>query len=190
MGMRLQTGTAIVAVFAMLVIAIGAGAAAGIAARRSPTLIPTPVPTVTPIPSPTPEPDTSPLVFEQPLASGCASADAVWVVSNGGGIGRFDGRRWSLIDSTLRSLVAATCWPDRIIAVGPAGRVLTIDDRAKTIRADDLGSFNLYGISLLPDGALVVGSDGNVERQTSSGWQPYARGIEEDLLAVVGFTGV
>src|SRR5438477_259418 len=69
------------------------------------------------------------------------------------------------------------------------GRILTIDDRAKTIRADDVGFNDFYGVSLLPDGALAVGSRGTVQRQTSAGWQPYAQGLEDDLFAVVGFSG-
>src|SRR4030081_1286013 len=113
----------------MLVIAIGAGGAAGNVTRPTPTPAPTPVPT--PVATPTPEPDTGPLVFQQPLAAGCASDDATWVVSDGGGIGRFDGRRWQLIDSTLRSLVAAACSPDSVFAIGSFGRVVTIDDVAK-----------------------------------------------------------
>jgi hypothetical protein len=43
-------------------------------------------------------------------------------------------------------------------------------------------------VSLVPDGALVVGSDGNVQRQTAAGWIPYAKGIVEDLYGVVGFS--
>lgn len=171
----------------MVVIAIGAGAAFGVVARPTPSVEPsaTPVPTVTPVP------DTGPLVFKQPLTAGCATEDAVWVVSDGGGIGRFDrlSQRWELIDSTLRSLAAAACGPDTVVAVGAFGRVVIIDDLMKTIRADDIGLFNAYAVSLLPDGALVVGSDGSVQRQTAGGWDQYAGGIAEDLYGVVGFAG-
>jgi hypothetical protein len=172
----------------MLVVAIGAGAAVGLVTRSTPTVAP---PTATPIPPPTPEPDTAPLVFKQPLAAGCTTADAVWVVSDGGGIGRFDRQRqrWELVDSTLRSLVAAACGPDGVLAVGAFGRLISIDEVARTIRADDLGLFNAYAISLMPDGAIVVGSDGTVQRQTAAGWIPYAKGIDEDLYGVVGFAG-
>src|SRR5688572_25055878 len=167
----------------MLVVAVGGGAAVGVFTRPTPTVAPTPVPTVTP------EPDTAPLVFKQPLVAGCATDDAVWVVSDGGGIGRFDRlrERWELIDPTLRSLVAAACRNAEVVAVGPFGRVLSIDDLAKTIRADDIGLFDAYAVSLLPDGALVVGSDGTVQRQTAAGWIEYAKGIVEDLYSVVGF---
>lgn len=171
----------------MVVIAIGAGAAVGVVTRPAPSV----EPTATPVPTVTPEPDTGPMVFKQPLTAGCATADAVWVVSDGGGIGRFDFQlqRWELIDTTLRSLVAAACGPDTVVAVGSFGRVVSIDDLAKTIQADDIGPFDAYGISLLPDGALVVGSEGNVQRQTFSGWDPYAEGIDEDLFGVVAFAG-
>jgi hypothetical protein len=184
-GGALRTTTALAVAAVMLVVAIGAGAAVGVLARPTPTPEP-PVPT----PTATPQPDTGPLVFKQPLVAGCATDDAIWVVSDGGGIGRFDrvAQRWELIDQTLRSLVAAVCTPDTVLAVGPFGRVLSIDDLAKTIRADDLGPFNPYAVSLVPDGALVVGSDGNVQRQTAAGWIQYAKGIVEDLYGVVGFS--
>jgi hypothetical protein len=171
----------------MVVVAIGAGAAVGVVTRPTPSVEPsaTPVPTVAPVP------DTGPLVFEQPLAAGCATDDAVWVVSDGGGIGRFDRlmQKWELIDPTLRSLVAVACGADSVVAVGAFGRVVDIDDLAKTIQADDVGLFNAYALALLPDGALVVGSEGTVQRQTAAGWGPYAAGIDEDLYGVAAFAG-
>ena len=181
----LGTGTAFAIAAIALVVAIAGGTIAGTLARPTPT----PSPTSEPTAAPTPEPDTAPLVFALPLVTGCATDDAVWVVSDGGGIGRFDGTTWRLADPTLHSLVGAVCESDVVLAIGPAGRVLTIDDRTKSIRADDLGIVDLFGVSLLPDGVLVVGSEGAVLRQTSSGWQPYARGLEEDLFAVVAFSG-
>lgn len=178
--------TALAAAAVMLVVAVGAGAAVGVFTRPAPT-----PPPALPTPTATPEPDTGPLVFKQPLVAGCATDDAIWVVSDGGGIGRFDRvrQRWELIDQTLRSLVAAACTADTVLAVGPFGRVVSIDDLGKTIRADDIGLFNPYAVSLVPDGALVVGSDGNVQRQTAAGWIQYAKGIVEDLYGVVGFSG-
>jgi hypothetical protein len=171
----------------MVVIAIGAGAAVGVVTRPVPSVEPSaaPAPTVTPVP------DTEPLVFKQPLTAGCATDDAVWVVSDGGGIGRFDPLlgHWQLVDSTLRSLVAAACGPDMVTAVGAFGRVVSIDEVARTIRADDIGLFDAYAVSLMPDGALVVGSGGSVQRQSSTGWDKYAEGIDEDLYGVVGFPG-
>ena len=170
----------------MLVVAVGAGAAFGVVTRAAPAA-PPPSPT---LPPPTPEPDTGPLVFKQPLSAGCATSDAVWVVSDGGGIGRFDRRlqHWELIDPTLRSLSAAACGDDEVTAVGSFGRVVSIDDLGKTIRADDIGVFNAYAVSLMPDGVLVAGSDGTVQRQTAAGWSDYAKGIPEDLYGVVGFS--
>jgi hypothetical protein len=184
----LRTSTALAVAAAMLVVAVGAGAAFGVIARGTPTPPPA---TPTPVPTATPEPDTGPFVFKQPLSAGCATDDAVWVVSDGGGIGRFDRQleRWELIDPTLRSLVAVACGPDTVYAVGAFGRVVIIDDLGKTIRADDIGIFNVYAVSLVPDGALVAGSEGNVQRQTSAGWDQYASGIVEDLYGVVGFAG-
>ena len=172
----------------LVVIAIGAGAAVGVVTRPAPSVEP---PSATPMPTATLAPDTGPLVFKQPLTAGCATDDAVWVVSDGGGIGRFDRllQRWELIDSTLRSLVAVACGSDTVFAVGAFGRVVVIDDLAKTIHADDIGIFNAYAVSLVPDGALVVGSDGSVQRQSSTGWDKYAQGIDEDLYGVVGFAG-
>ena len=76
-----------------------------------------------------------------------------------------------------------------VFAVGAFGRVVTIDDLAKSIRADDIGLFDVYAISLLPDGALVVGSGGSVQRQSAAGWDRYADGITDDLYGVVGFAG-
>src|SRR2546430_14741380 len=70
----------------MVVIAVSAGAAVGLVTRPAPPA----EPSATPAPTRTPEPDTGPLVFKQPLTAGCATDDAVWVVSDGGGIGRFD----------------------------------------------------------------------------------------------------
>lgn len=181
-----STTTAIVAVVVMLVVAIGLGALAAGVARPAPSA----TPAVTPgLATATPLVDTAALVFEQPLSSGCASRDAIWVVSDGGGIGRFDGQKWQLVDDTLRSVLAMACNADSAIAVGPAGTVVIVDDRAKTIRGATVGFNDLYGISLLPDGALVVGSGGTVQRQSFGGWQPYADGIPEDLFGVVGFTG-
>jgi hypothetical protein len=172
----------------MIVIAIGAGAAMGVVTRPAPSAEPSPTPVVR---TATPVPDTGPLVFKQPLAAGCATNDAVWVVSDGGGIGRFDRtlQKWELIDSTLRSLVAVACGQDNVLAVGSFGQVITIDDLAKTVRTDDIGSFDAYAVSLVSDGALVVGSHGAVQRQTAAGWDQFAEGIDEDLYGVVGFAG-
>jgi len=137
---------------------------------------------------PTEPPDTSELVFRQPLAAGCATAEAVYVFSDGGGTARFDGTTWALVDPTLRSLTAAVCTRDRAVAVGPAGRVVTVSDRELSLRVDTVQVDDLNGVATLTDGVIAVGARGTVLRQGSS-WQPFARGITEDLFGVAAFSG-
>jgi hypothetical protein len=151
---------------------------------------PSPSPTATPFVriSPTEPPDTGPLVFIQPLSAGCAAGDAVYVVSDGGGIGRFVFDRWQLIDPTARSLSASFCRGDLLTAVGGGGRVITIDDRLQTIRADTIQFADFLGLAPLADGLLVVGRMGTVERQDANGWGVYAAGIDEDLYAIAAFS--
>jgi hypothetical protein len=154
----------------------------------------TPVPSLSPTPTPfvrisaTEVPDTGPLVFTQPLSAGCAAGDAVYVVSDGGGIGRFAFDRWQLIDPIARSLSAAFCQGDQLTAVGGGGRVITIDDRQQTIRSDTVQVADFLGLAPLADGLLVVGRTGTVERQNGNGWGLYASGIDEDLYAVAAFS--
>ncbi|HAF08528.1 MAG TPA: hypothetical protein DCK98_00380 [Chloroflexi bacterium] len=171
----------------LLVLAVSAGAGASRALRPAP---PSPSPTPTPFVrvSPTEPPDTGPLVFTQPLSAGCAAGDAVYVVSDGGGIGRFEFDRWQLIDPIARSLVAATCHGDILTAVGGGGRVITIDDRAQTVSSDSIGFEDFLGVAPLADGILVVGRSGLVQRQSGGGWGAYATGIDEDLYAVAAFS--
>ena len=138
--------------------------------------------------SPTEPPDTGPLVFTQPLSAGCAAGDSVYVVSDGGGIGRFAFDRWQLIDPIARSLSAALCRGDQLTAVGGGGRVITIDDLQQTIRSDAVQVEDFLGLSPLADGMLVVGRAGTVERQNAGGWGLYASGIDEDLYAVAAFS--
>jgi len=126
-------------------------------------------------------------VFTQPLSAGCAAGDGVYVVSDGGGIGRFAFDRWQLIDPIARSLVAATCQGDVLTAVGGGGRVVAINDRDQTIRSDSVLLEDFLGVATLGDGVLAVGRSGTVERQGGGGWGAYAAGIEEDLFAVAAF---
>ncbi|HEV2249484.1 MAG TPA: hypothetical protein VGT60_03140 [Candidatus Limnocylindria bacterium] len=126
-------------------------------------------------------------MFTQTLSAGCVAGGAVYVVSDGGGIGRFADDRWQLIDPIARSLVAATCVGDRVIAVGGGGRVITIDDREQTIRSDAIQLDDLLGVSPLGDGVLVVGRAGSVQRQAGGSWGIYAGGIGEDLYGVAAF---
>ena len=169
----------------LLVVAIAGGVGASRLAR--PAAIPSPTATLVVRPSPTEPPDTGPLVFTQTLSAGCVAGDAVYVVSDGGGIGRFAFDRWQLIDATARSLVAATCAGGRATAVGGGGRVVTIDDREQTIRSDAIQLDDLLGVAALGDGVLAVGRAGSVQRQAGGSWGLYAAGIDQDLFAVISF---
>jgi len=172
---------------ALVAVAILGGV--GISRRaRAPTPSPPPTPTPFVRISPTEPPDTGPLVFTQPLSAGCAAGDSVYVVSDGGGIGRFVFDRWQLIDPTARSLSAAACRGDQLTAVGGGGRVVTIDDRLQTIRSDTVQFADFLGLAPLADGILVVGRMGTVERQDANGWGLYAGGIDEDLYAIAAFS--
>jgi len=176
---------AVIAVFVLITVAVAGGIGASRLARPAPTPSPSPRPFV--IPSPAPTIDTGPLVFAQTLSAGCVAGSSVYVVSDGGGIGRFTGDHWELIDATARSLVAIACVGDRAIAVGGGGRVITIDDREQTIRSDAVQLDDFLGVAPLADGVLVVGRAGTVQRQSAGGWGPYAAGIDDDLYAVAAF---
>jgi hypothetical protein len=170
----------------LVVAAAGAGRLAADALARPPS-----PPPVTPPSSAATAPGAAPRdddVWRQPLSAGCATSSGVWVVSDGGGIARFDGERWSLVDRTLRSLVSAACVRDTMLAVGGAGRVVTADDVARTVQVDTVLLEDLSSVALLPDGSLVVGQRGTVLRQVPAGWASYARGIEEDLFGVAAFS--
>ena len=178
---------AVLLVLAGVLIGLGASR---LGARPAPTPLVTSFATASPsgtsVPpaAPSPSADTEAVVFVQPLSAGCATDVGVWVVADGGGVARFADGRWSLADATLRSLVAVACTVAEAIAVGPAGRVLTADDLARTITVDATGPADLAAVAALADGgALAVGAAGTVLRR-SDGWQPFARGIEEDLLGV------
>lgn len=170
---------AIAAVGVLVVLAVGIGL---VAAPRAPIATPTPAPTSPPPPTPTP--DTGPLVFEQPLSAGCATDESVWVFSDGGGIGRYDGERWELVDPVLRSVVAAHCMPQVALGVGPGATLVRADDDARTIVGDILGDEHLYGIGESAFGVAIVGGRGTAFVLTANGWQRFARGIPEDLRAV------
>ena len=178
---------AVVVALALVAAAVLGGVAVARLARSGPSPSPSPTPTLFVRVSPTEPPDTGPLVFTQPLSAGCVAGDAVYVVSDGGGIGRFAFDRWQLIDPIARSLAAAICLGDQLTAVGGGGRVITIDDRQQTIRADTVQVEDFLGVAPLADGMLVVGRAGTVQRQSGSGWGVYAAGIDEDLYAVAAF---
>ncbi len=184
--MSRATALATVAAVALVVLAILAGNGAA-RLRPIPAASPGAPVTLGPTPSPTAPLDTGPLVFRQPLSAGCAAGDGVYVVSDGGGIGRFDGDSWQLIDPTLRSLVAAACRGSDLVAVGGAGGVVTIDDLVHSIRTDAVQLDDLRGVSFLPDGVLAAGHRGSVVRQTAAGWFPHAAGLDEDFEAIAAF---
>jgi hypothetical protein len=168
----------------LVVAAIGGGLAVGTIARPTPT--PRPTPTLT-IPTPTPQPTTDPAVFRQTLSSGCATEQGLWVVSNGGGLVRYNGKDWIQVDSTLRTLTHTSCDAGTLYAVGPVGAVLILDDRARQIQSFDVTLEDLRGVAAMPEGAMAVGTHGAVMLLSGGTWQPYALGLEEDLNAVVVF---
>lgn len=183
-GQRELTAAAIA--LALVALASLAGVGASRVLGRPATPPPVARTSAPPAPSPT-EPDTGPFVFAQQLSAGCAAGGGVYVVSDGGGIGRFDGERWSLVDPTSRSLAAATCVGARVVAVGGGGRVVTVDDAARSVRADTVQLDDLTAVAPLGDGVLAAGRRGSVSRQDLGGWVPYAQGIDEDLLAIAAF---
>lgn len=177
--------TAIIAVL-LVVAAITSGLAIGTIARpRSTPVVVTPSPTVAP--TPTPQPTTNPAVFQQRFSSACSTEQAIWVVTNGGGLVRYDGQDWVQVDGTLRTLTQASCDAFMLYAVGPVGAVLIVDDRARSINSFDVTVEDLRGVAAMPEGAMVVGTRGTVMLLSGGAWQPYALGIEEDLNALIVF---
>ena len=175
----------VVALVLVILAAAGGFAASRLASRPTPSPSPAPTPFVRP--SPTEPPDTGPLVFTQPLSAGCAAGDSVYVVSDGGGIGRFAFDRWQLIDPIARTLSAALCVRDQVTAVGGGGRLITIDDTQQTIRSDAVQVEDFLAVAPLAGGMLAVGRMGTVQRQGGNGWGVYASGIDEDLYGVAAF---
>ena len=176
---------AIIAVL-LIVAAIGGGLAVGTVARpRATVRVATAAPTAQP--TPTPLPTTDPAVFQQTLSSGCTTEQGLWVVTNGGGLIRYDGKDWKQVDGTLRTLTHASCDAGILYAVGPVGAVLIVDDRARSINSFDVTVEDLRGVAAMTTGAMVVGTSGMVMLLSGGVWQPYASGIEEDLNAVVAF---
>ena len=170
----------------LIVAAIASGLAIGTVARASPTPRPTPQPTIA-VPTPTPVPTTDPQVFRQSLTGACATQQGIWVVTNGGGLLRYDGKDWTQIDGTLRTLTAASCDAGTLYAVGPVGAMLIIDDRLRQITSFDVTLADLFGVASMPEGAMAVGTAGTVMLLSGGSWQEYARGLEEDLYGIVAF---
>lgn len=177
---------AVIAVLAVLA-AIGAGLAVGTAARPSPTPIRVVV-TASPAVTPSPTPFDEAALFRQPLSSGCGTAQAVWIITNGGALLRWDGSAWSQPDATLRSLTNVACRPSRVFAVGLVGSLVVIDEVTRQINATAVTIDDLFGVSPVGDGALMVGSAGAVFILSGGDVQPYAAGLSEDLRDVVAFS--
>src|SRR4051812_9945216 len=176
---------AIIAVLAVLA-AVGVGLASGRLFAPSPTPVRVNV-TFSPAPTPSPTPYDEASLFRQPISGGCATASGVWLVTNGGGLLRYDGAQWAQVDGTLRSLTHVVCTTDTALAVGFVGALMISEEATRQIRATDITIEDLWGISPLPDGALIVGSRGAVFVLDNGDIQPYASGIDEDLFDVVAF---
>lgn len=184
----MRSSVAIAIALLAVLVAVGGGLAFGRIARP-----PAPTPrrvsvTAPPTTTPSPTPFDEAALFKQPLSAGCATSASVWIVTNGGGLLRYDGTAWELVDDTLRSLTNVGCAPTVAVAVGLVGAMVTMDERTREIRSQDIALSDLYGVSPLGDGALMVGSDGAVYILAGGQTQPYAHGIGEDLRAVVAFS--
>jgi hypothetical protein len=184
-GMRASVAVGIAVL--VVILAVGGGLAI---ARVTPHPSPPPTrvsvtfaPTATPSPSPIDEAT----LFKQPVSAGCATPSSVVIVTNGGGLLRYDGSQWSLIDPTLRSLLNVTCSPTAAYAVGRVGSIVIVDETRKQIVSTDFDIDDLYGVSALSDGALMVGERGTVHILAGGDIQPYAAGIDEDLRDIVAF---
>jgi hypothetical protein len=187
---RPALGASVAAILGLLFVlaAIGIGLASGRIARPSPTPVRVSV-TFTPAPTPSPTPYNEAAVFRgQPLSGGCATSGGVWLVTNGGGLLRYDGTQWAQVDSTLRSLTRVACGTDAVYGIGFLGAVLVADEQSRQIRSTDVTVEDLWGVAALPNGALMVGTAGSVFVLDSGDIQPYAKGIDENLFGVVAFS--
>ena len=183
--MRWPVAVAIAAL--VVVVAVVAGLAAAAIGRPAPTPLRvsvTPSPTV--IPSPTPADPA--VLFKQPVSAACGTTDSVFVVTNGGGIMRYDGTSWSIVDNTLRSLTAVTCARSSAVAVGLVGSIVIIDELQRQIHSTDVTVDDFHGVAALADGALMVGTRGTVFILAGNDIQPFASGIDEGLNDVVAFS--
>ena len=180
----------VAAIIAVLLVlgAVGLGLASGRLFAPAPTPVRVNV-TFSAAPSPSPTPYDEAAVFRaQPLSGGCATTGGVWIITNGGGLLRYDGAQWAQVDGTLRSLVRAACRGGLAYGVGLVGAVLIADEQAKQIRAVDLANEDFFGISTLPEGALVVGTRGTVIFLDTNGDAHPATPVDEDLFGVVAFS--
>lgn len=170
----------------LVVLAAVLGGVAGQRARPAPPPRPTSSATVAAVPTaPPPDPaETQRRAFAQPLSAGCATANSVWIVADGGAAIRWDGRAWTIPDPTLRSLVAAQCDRSTVLAVGGGGSLLTVDEEARSVRADRFGTEDLTALARVPGGAVAVGLAGTIIEQGDLGWRSVPAGVTRDLHGV------
>ena len=161
-----------IALLVLLAVAIGLVGSRVAPARSGPTPTPAPTVTVEPSPTPTPEPTDDARVWDQPLSAGCATESGqVFLFSSGGGIARFDGKVWGLVDDTLRQMRAALCLPGLVIAVGDGGKIVRIDPALRTVRPDTIGNDDLLGVGALDAREIVAGgADLTVMRLHEGSW--------------------
>jgi hypothetical protein len=176
MSWRVAAAIAVLVVLA----AVSGGLVIGTIARPAPTPIRVSI-TASPTFTPSPTPADPAVLLRQPVSAACATTDAVWIVTNGGGILRYDGTLWAQVDNTLRSLTAVACTPSAVFAVGLVGSVVLADEVARQIHPTDITIEDLHGVAPLGDGALMVGSRGAVFILAGGDIQPFAQGIDENL---------
>lgn len=182
----LAGSTAVILMVLAILAAVGIGLAAGRVARQPP---PTPpIVTFTPAPTPAPTPVDEDALMRQPLSSGCATDASIWVVTNGGGLLRFDGEHWAQADATLRSLTRVACRSDAAYAVGLVGSFVVMDELAHEIRSNAITIDDLFGVGVTGGDVLMVGSRGAVFIDVAGQVNQYAKGITEDLRAIVAFS--
>lgn len=185
-GGPLAVSSVVILVVLAILASIGIGLAAGRVARPAPSSAP--VVSFTPAPTPSPTPVDEDALMRQPLVSGCATDTAIWVVTNGGGLLRYDGEHWASVDPTLRSLTRVACRSDAAYAVGLVGSFVVMDERAHEIRSNAITIDDLFGVGIAGGDVLMVGSRGAVFIDVAGQVDPYAKGITEDLRAIVAFS--
>jgi hypothetical protein len=172
----------------LLVIAVGIGFLLSRVAPARPAPSPTPTPVAeTPTPVPT-APTDDVRVWSQPIVGGCAEDAAdVYLVSYGGGIARFDGKTWYLVDDTLRSMRAVACMPGLAIAVGDGSRLVRIDTSAHTVTPElPLGDEDLFAIDSIDPGSIVVaGSALAIRHFVGDHWEHIGGGGEDQAWRAV-----
>ncbi|MDQ2951792.1 MAG: hypothetical protein M3R54_05970 [Chloroflexota bacterium] len=185
----MRTGVAAgIAVLAVLA-AVGIGLAGGRVFAPSPTPHRVTV-TFTPAPTPSPTPYDEAALFREPISGGCATQTSVWVITNGAGLLRYayaEGK-WAVADDTLRSLTRVRCTDDTVYAVGLVGAVVIANEQTRQIRARDITTEDLFGVSPSQVGAYIVGSHGAAFLfDPGSGGYQGGQIFDEDLLDVVAF---